>query len=705
MNKMYDYPQNFFNRELSWLEFNKRVLDEARNEENPLLERVKFLSIFNSNLDEFFMVRVASLLRKYKDNIDSVDIAGMNPSQQLEKIIEKVRFLVQEQYNCYNELTRLLSLKQIKIHKYKNLCEKSKKYIDDYYEREIYPVLTPMVIDSARPFPLLLNKTLNIAALLKTSTSNSHIFGTIQVPSVLSRLIAIPNDENRVDFVLLEDVIKSNLPKLFSNHEVLYSCSYRITKDVDLDVDEEDAMDLLETMEESLKQRKWGNVVRLEIESNENIDYFNEILDIIVDEIEIEEQYIFKINGVIDFTFLNKLGSLEGFDELKYEKLKMSNIKIPHRTDIFGYIKEKDIFVHHPYESFDIIVDMVRKAAEDPNVLAIKQTLYRVSGNSPIIEALTKAAEKGKQVTVLVELKARFDEENNITWAKKLEKAGCHVIYGVIGLKTHCKILLVVRKEKDKIRRYVHFGTGNYNDVTAKFYTDMGILTADEQFGKDASTLFNMLSGYASPDKMKKKTIAPYDFRSKFEKLIKRETENAKQGKKSKIIAKMNSLLDKSITTELYAASQAGVEIELIVRGICCLKPGVKGLSENIKVRSIVGRYLEHSRIYYFYNDGKEEIYISSGDWMYRNLNKRVETMGIVEDKDIQQEIKEILDLYLKDNVKAKILKSDGSYEKKQIAENEKRVNAQEELVGFTRNKNKSLEKEFSQTLIIPVKK
>ena len=557
MNKMYDYPQNFFNRELSWLEFNKRVLDEARNEENPLLERVKFLSIFNSNLDEFFMVRVASLL----------------------------------------------------------------------------------------------------------------------------------------------------LPKLFSSHEVLYSCSYRITKDADLDVDEEDAMDLLETMEESLKQRKWGDAVRLEIESNGNVEYFNEILDIIVDEIEIDEQYIFKINGIIDFTFLNKLGSVEGFDELKYEKVKMANIKIPHRTDILGYIKEKDIFVHHPYESFDIIVDMVKKAAEDPNVLAIKQTLYRVSGNSPIIEALTKAAEKGKQVTVLVELKARFDEENNITWAKKLEKAGCHVIYGVIGLKTHCKILLVVRKEKDKIKRYVHFGTGNYNDVTAKFYTDMGILTADEQFGKDASTLFNMLSGYASPDNMEKITIAPYGFRDKFEKMIRRETENAKKGKKAKIIAKMNSLLDKSITTELYAASQAGVEIELIVRGICCLKPGIKGLSENIKVRSVVGRYLEHSRIYYFYNDGKEELYISSGDWMYRNLNKRVETMGIVEDKDIQHEIKEILDLYLKDNVKAKILKNDGSYERKQIAENEKRINAQEELVKFTHNKNKSLEKEFSQTLIIPAVK
>lgn len=705
MNKMYDYPQNFFNRELSWLEFNKRVLDEARNEENPLLDRVKFLSIFNSNLDEFFMVRVASLLRNHKKNIDSVDIAGMNPSQQLEKIIEKVRFLIEEQYSCYNELTRLLSLKNIKIHKYKNLCEKSKKYIDDYYEREIYPVLTPMVIDSARPFPLLLNKTLNIAALLKTSNSNAHVFGTIQVPSVINRLIAIPNDENRVDFVLLEDVIKSNLPKLFSSHEVLYSCSYRITKDADLDVDEEDAMDLLETMEESLKQRKWGDAVRLEIESNGNSEYFNKILDIIVDEIEIDDKYIFKINGIIDFTFLNKLGSLEGFDELKYENVKMANIKIPHRTDIFGYIKEKDIFVHHPYESFDIIVDMVKKAAEDPNVLAIKQTLYRVSGNSPIIEALTKAAEKGKQVTVLVELKARFDEENNITWAKKLEKAGCHVIYGVIGLKTHCKILLVVRKEKDKIKRYVHFGTGNYNDVTAKFYTDMGILTADEQFGKDASTLFNMLSGYASPDNMEKITIAPYGFRDKFEKMIRRETENAKQGKKAKIIAKMNSLLDKSITTELYAASQAGVEIELIVRGICCLKPGIKGLSENIRVRSIVGRYLEHSRIYYFYNDGKEEIYISSGDWMYRNLNKRVETMGIVEDKDIQQEIKEILDLYLKDNVKAKILKSDGSYEKKQLAENEKRINAQEELVEFTYNKNKSLEKEFSQTLIIPVGK
>ncbi|WP_455544490.1 RNA degradosome polyphosphate kinase [Intestinibacter sp.] len=702
MNKMYDYPQNFFNRELSWLEFNKRVLDEAHNEENPLLERVKFLSIFNSNLDEFFMVRVASLLAKYKKGIDKVDIAGMNASQQLDEIIKKVRFLTEEQYKCYNELTRLLSLKHIKIHKYKNLCEKSKKYIDDYYEREIYPVLTPMVIDSARPFPLLLNKTLNIAALLKTQSSNAHIFGTIQVPSVISRLITIPSEENRVELVLLEDIIKSKLEKLFSSHEVLYSCSYRITKDADLDVDEEDTMDLLETMEESLKQRKWGDAVRLEIESNGNSKYFDEILEKIVDEIEIEEKYIFEINGVIDLTFLNKLGSLNGFDELKYEKVKVDNIKIPHRTDIFGYIKEKDIFVHHPYESFDIIVDMVKKAAEDPNVLAIKQTLYRVSGNSPIIEALTKAAEKGKQVTVLVELKARFDEENNITWAKKLEKAGCHVIYGMIGFKTHCKILLVVRKEKNKIKRYVHFGTGNYNDVTAKFYTDMGIITADEAFGADASILFNMLSGYASPDNMKKITIAPYGFRAKFEEMIRRETENAKQGKKAKIIAKMNSLLDKSISTELYAASQAGVEIELIVRGICCLKPGIKGLSENIKVRSIVGRYLEHSRIYYFYNDGKEEIYISSGDWMYRNLNKRVETMGIVEDKDIRQEIKEILDLYLKDNVKAKILQSDGSYKKSVVAENAKKINAQEELVKFTHNKNKSLEKEFSQTIIAP---
>lgn len=705
MNKIYDYPQNFFNRELSWLEFNKRVLDEAHNEENPLLERVKFLSIFNSNLDEFFMLRVASLLRKYKQGIKTVDMAGMTPKTQLDKIIKKVRFLLEEQYKCYNELTRLLSLKNIKVHKYKNLCDKSKRYIDDYYEREIYPVLTPMVIDSARPFPLLLNKTLNIAALLKTQNSNAHIFGTIQVPSVLSRLIKIPTDEDRVDFVLLEDVIKSKLYKLFSNHEVLYSCSYRITKDADLEVDEEDTIDLLETMEESLKQRKWGDAVRLEIETGPNNEYFNKILNIIVDEIEIDEQYIFKTNGVIDFIFLNKLGSLNGFDDLKYEKVKVDNIKIPHRTDIFGYIKEKDIFVHHPYESFDIIVDMIKKAAEDPNVLAIKQTLYRVSGNSPIIEALTKAAEKGKQVTVLVELKARFDEENNITWAKKLEKAGCHVIYGVIGLKTHCKILLIVRKEKDKIKRYVHFGTGNYNDVTAKFYTDMGILTADETFGADASILFNMLSGYAAPNDMKKITIAPYGFRNKFEEMIRRETQNAKQGKKAKIIAKMNSLLDKSITTELYAASQAGVEIELIVRGICCLKPGIKGLSENIKVRSIVGRYLEHSRIYYFYNDGKEEIYISSGDWMYRNLNKRVETMGIVEDSDIQQEIKEILDLYLKDNVKAKILQSDGSYKLNNIKENEKRVNAQEELVKFTHNKNKNLEKEFSQTIIIPMVK
>ena len=688
------YSDVFFNRELSWLEFNKRVLEEAQDVENPLLERVKFLSIFASNLDEFFMVRVASVNAQYKSGLEEKDIAGMTPKEQIDAILEKVRVLVKEQQDTFNNLQKLLYEHNIKLEKYRNLNADSKNYLDEYYKSEIYPVLTPMVIDQARPFPLLLNKTLNIAVLLKDKATANEVFATIQVPSVLSRLISIPSEDG-LKSVLLEDIIKSKLSELFSNHEVLFNCCYRITKNADLSVDEDEAVDLLETIEESLKQRKWGEAIRLEIENcscmnKEKEEYCLKILEKLVDELELPKEHVFYIRGVLDYTFLSQLGSIDGFEELKYRKMKSNYMKNLNKQNIFDLIKEKDILLHNPFQSFDPIVNMVRQAADDPNVLAIKQTLYRVSGNSPIIEALTRAAENGKQVTVLVELKARFDEENNINWAKKLEKAGCHVIYGVIGLKTHCKILLVVRKEKNKIKRYVHFGTGNYNDVTARFYTDIGILTANEAFGEDASKLFNMLSGYSSPKEMEKITIAPFDLRNKFEDMIKREAENAKQGKKARIIAKMNSLVDRSIINELYKASNAGVEIELIVRGICCLMPGVKGLSENIKVRSIVGRLLEHSRIYYFYNDSQEEIYIASGDWMHRNLNKRVETMGIVEDESIREKIKQMLDIYLRDNTKSRLLNSDGSYTKNVTSED--RVDSQTLLYKVMKYDNKVCE-------------
>lgn len=678
---IYDNYKNFFNRELSWLEFNQRVLDEAKDNTNPLLERLKFLAISTSNLDEFFMVRVGSLYSQIQAGFEEREVSGLTPSEQIEKILNRVRRMVEDQYKTYDHLYDHLGSKHIRILTYNMLNSEQLKFIEEYYKHTVYPVLTPMVIDSGRPFPLLLNKTLNIGVILQAKNNDQEIFATIQVPSVLDRLVPIPGARGE-NFLLLEEVIKNHLDELFG-FKVLTSACYRITKNADLSLNEEGAEDLLETIEESLKQRRWGLAVRLEIEDTHDIRVINKLEE----ELEIGENQTYMINGPIDLTFIMKLYGIKGYNELKFEQLKPLSIKELQEGDIFQAISKKDIFLHHPYESFSSVVRLVEEAAKDDKVLAIKQTLYRVSGNSPIIEALSKAAENGKQVTVLVELKARFDEENNIHWARQLEKAGCHVIYGVIGLKTHSKILLIVRQEKKGIKRYVHLGTGNYNDVTAKFYTDIGIITSKPEFGEDASVIFNMLSGYFKPDNMSKITIAPYRLRKKLEHLVERETEYAKSGKKAKIIAKMNSLVDKKLMISLYRASQAGVEIDLIVRGICCLRPGIKGLSDNIKVRSIVGRYLEHSRIYYFFNNGKEEIYLSSADWMYRNLDKRVETMTIVEEPLIKKEIKEILDIYLKDNVKARILLSDGSYTK--IDAEGRNVNAQEELFSLSKKYNK----------------
>ena len=630
MMESLDQPSYFFNRELSLLEFNQRVLEQGKNKENPLLERAKFLSIVSSNLDEFFMVRVAGLYDICQAKVQTEDMSGRSPIERMKESLFKTRTIVSELYQTYDALLDELKEYGIELVKYEELDQKTKGYMDYYYQNQIYPVLTPMVIDQARPFPLILDKTLNIGLLLMGKQDHEQVFATIQVPSVLPRIVPVPTEKGSVH-MLLEDLIKPKLSELFSSHEVLHSCCYRITKNAAMHVDEEDAEDLLETIEQSLKQRKWGEVIRLEIESSAP----REIVQILEEELEVEDAYVFRVHGPVDLTFLSKLGNIEGYNELKFTRIIPNSISELKERSIFDVLREKDILLHHPFQSFDPIVKMVQQAADDPKVLAIKQTLYRVSGHSPIVEALARAAENGKQVTVLVELKARFDEENNIHWARKLEKSGCHVIYGVIGLKTHCKILLIVRKEKDGLTRYVHFGTGNYNDVTANFYTDMGILTSNHQMGEDASILFNMLSGYASADKMKKITIAPHKLRLKFEALIDREIKHAKAGKKAHIIAKMNGLYDKQMIMKLYEASMAGVKIELIVRGVCCLRPQMKDISENITVRSIVGRFLEHSRIYYFYNDGEEEIYISSADWMYRNLSKRVETMGIVEDESI----------------------------------------------------------------------
>lgn len=693
MTLMMDQPSHFLNRELSLLEFNQRVLEEAKNSQNPLLERIKFLSIVSSNLDEFFMVRIAGLYDLCQASVVSEDISGRLPYKTLRESLEKTRQLVKEQYETYDLLMESLKDKGIYLVTYEQLDEKTKKEMDDYYRHEIYPVLTPMVIDQARPFPLISDKTLNIGLLLKEKLDGDLVFATIQVPSVLPRLVRVPSEEG-IYHLLLEDLIKAKLSELFSSHYVLHSSCYRITKNAAMHLDEEDAEDLLETIEQSLKQRKWGEIIRIEIEDAPP----REMIEILESELEIEEDYVFRVDGPIDLTFLSKLSGIKGYEELKFEKLKPLYIHELKERNIFQVLKERDVLLHHPFQSFDPIVKMIQKAADDPKVLAIKQTLYRVSGNSPIVEALARAAENGKQVTVLVELKARFDEENNIHWAKKLEKSGCHVIYGMIGLKTHCKILLIVRKEKTGLMRYVHFGTGNYNDVTANFYTDIGIMTSDMQFGEDASILFNMLSGYASAHEMKKITIAPHKLRLKFEQLINREIEHAKKGREAKIIAKMNGLYDKQMILKLYEASQAGVKIELIVRGVCSLRPQVPGLSENITVRSIVGRYLEHSRIYYFYNDGNEEVYISSADWMYRNLSKRVETMGIVEDKEILEQMKKILELYLQDNTKAYELQADGSYVR--VQDELHQVHAQSEMVKLMKG-SKSNPKRYER--LIPV--
>lgn len=647
----------FINRELSWMDFNARVLEEAFKRANPLMERIRFLSITASNLDEFFMVRVAGVKEQVSSDYRVEDTSGLTPKQLLPLLSEKIHAFTEKQYSClHRSIVPAMKRKGIAFLTPEEMNAEQKQYISDYFDKVLFPVLTPLAVDRSRPFPLLANKSLNIAVRLKGEEDS--YFAVVQVPSILSRFLQIPPD-SRQCYVLLENVIIYKMGELFELSDIRAACPFRITRNSDLDIDEE-SEDLLIEIQKSIKKRKRGKPVRLELLQKSDA----ETQEFLIDMLDIQPDDIYQFPGPLDLTFFSKFASLSDFEALCFKPIT----PVYPAADFWGYedifeaIREKDRMVHHPYESFETVVDFVRKAAEDKNVLAIKQTLYRVSGHSPIIDALITAAENGKQVTVLVELKARFDEENNILWAKKLEEAGCHVIYGLAGLKTHCKILLVVRRDEDGIRRYLHMGTGNYNDSTAKIYTDIGIFTCKEPYGADASSLFNVLTGYSRPPEYNRFVVAPQGMRSFFERMIENEIANSEQNLPCGITVKINSLTDPDLIALLYKASQAKVPIRLLIRGICCLIPGLPGVSENITVYSIVGQLLEHSRIYRFENAGSPKIYMGSADWMQRNLDRRVELVFPVEDEALRQRAFDILNLMLSDNINARVMQSDTVY-------------------------------------------
>ena len=650
-------PEYFYNRELSWLKFNLRVLKEAMVKDTPLLERLKFIAISASNLDEFFMVRVAGLWSNFDSGVEKRDASGMSVHEQLVAISQAAHEQVRTQTKSLIALMAEMDAVKLHFRRVKDLSELGKDWLEEYYREVVFPVLTPMAVDASRPFPFLANKTLNLAVEL-IKADGEHSMGLIQVPSVLDRIVEVEPEGKRT-FVFLEDIIASHCHDLFKGCHILDMVSFRVTRDSDLDLEEDDSVDLMKEVEESLRKRKRGAAVRLEIFKTNN----NRIKRFLEENLDVTEMEVYEINGPLDPTCFFKFIGMKGMWPWLYEPfVPQRPLELPDDSDLFAAIRENDILLHHPYESFDPVVKLVSDAADDPQVLAIKQTLYRVSGNSPIVAALARAAENGKQVTVLVELKARFDEENNILWARRLEKAGCHVIYGLVGLKTHAKIILIVRKEDNGIKRYLHLGTGNYNDSTAKLYTDLGLMTANDEFGSDASAFFNLLSGYSEPPVWNKLVMAPLGLREKIYALIDNEIAMVRAGREGHIIAKMNSLIDQPVIQKLYEASAAGVHIDLIVRGICGLRTGIEGISDNITVRSIVGRQLEHSRIFWFANGGEEQLYLSSADWMPRNLNDRVELFFPVETEEHIHRIKALLDLYLRDNVGAHMMQSNGTY-------------------------------------------
>ena len=669
--KKYNDPKNFINRDLSWVEFNRRVLEEALNPELPLLEKIKFISIFHTNLDEFYMIRISGLKEQVVANVLEPTIDGLTPIEQLRKVEQKVRPMLDQVMDLWkNEIVGNLKDNGIEIINYTQLSASEKEILTNYFKKEIFPILTPLAFDPGRPFPYISNLSLNFAIFVQRPNGENH-FARLKVPSTLPRLLQIDkildpqkkietNGKFSAKFVWIGELIKDNLQLLFPGMEVLEAHRFRITRDTDIELQEDEADDLLRVIEENIRQRRFGSVVRLEVE-NEMPDF---MLETLMENLEIRKEDIHVIDGPLALSDIMQLYDLP-LHQLKCKPFYPVLAKaFEDETDIFTVIKQRDILLHHPYDSFSPVIDFIKQASNDPDVLAIKQTLYRVGANSPILQYLIEAAERGKQVAVLVELKARFDEENNIFWARELEKVGVHVVYGLVGLKTHAKMTLVVRKESDGVHKYVHLSTGNYNLTTAKIYTDIGFFTCDEDISSDVTDIFNYLTGYSKQTDFRKLIVAPINMREKFLSLILREIENVKAGGTGKLIFKMNSLVDPVLISALYEASQNGVEIDLIVRGICCLVPGISGLSENIKVRSIVGRYLEHSRVYYFYNNGVEEYYLSSADIMQRNLDKRVEIAFPIADDQLKTELyKNVLRSALKDNLKARILRPDLEYE------------------------------------------
>ncbi len=658
-------PDHYFNRELSWLEFNDRVLQQGADARNPLLERLKFLAIVSSNLDEFFMVRVAGLKAQLASQAVIRGPDGLSAQEQLDAIAERATRMVQEQYRCLqDQILPGLAEHGVTCRRVADLDRAAQDWCHSFFHKQVFPVLTPLAIDPGHPFPHLRNRSLNLAVTLKPRRLLNTVarLAVVQVPAMIPRLVRLPGAEGTYQFVLLEEIIASQVGELFQGLEVEGCFPFRVTRDSDLNFDEEEAEDLLEAIEQELRKRQWGNAVRLEVDHRAPRSLLTELTKLL----NLQEQDVYRVPGPLNLADFWQLHDEVTTPELHDPPfVPPTNRRLRGKTNLFAAIRERDILLHHPYESFSTVVDFVEQAAEDERVLAIKQTLYRTSGDSPIITALGRAAENGKQVTALVELKARFDEENNIEWARRLERAGVHVVYGLIGLKTHCKLILVVRQEEDRVRRYVHLGTGNYHPATAKLYTDIGLLTCSLPYGQDVSRLFNILTGYSEAPHWRRLIVAPEQMQTRMIDLVDRKADHASSGRPARIVAKMNSLVDSDAIEALYRASQAGVPIDLIVRGICCLRPGVPGLSDNIHVRSIVGRFLEHSRVVYFCNGGSPELYAGSADWMPRNFRRRMEALFPIEDEQlVARVLAEVLGAGLAETRQAWALGPDGTYER-----------------------------------------
>jgi len=685
-------PKHFINRELSWLEFNARVLQEAQDPSNALLERVKFLSIFSSNLDEFFMVRVAGLREQAFGGVAAQDVTadGLRSLAQLLKISQRTRQLIQEQYACYNgAILPALAAEEIHILSSQDLDKPQQKRVDAFFRQRAFPILTPMAIDPSHPSPRFHNRGLYLGAMLqrRSGLGPSDLFAVVQLPQVLPRFVALGSPGESI-YILLEDILTSKLPELFGGYEIVHHASFRVTRDMDVDLLEQEADDMLQAIEQRLRKRQHLEAVRLEVDAPMNRD----LLGMIVEQeslhakLDVEgEKYseIYRMDGLLDMTCLMELTKFSNKEHLSCKPFVPRQPRgLRPNDDLFAQIADQDILLHHPFDAFDPVVHFIETAAVDEKVLAIKQTLYRTSGDSPIVRALMQAAENGKHVTALVELKARFDEANNIVWARQMELAGVHVVYGFMNMKTHCKLAMVVRQEGKKVRRYVHLGTGNYNPSTAKLYTDLGLFTAKKFFADDATALFNFLTGYSQGHPWTKLVVAPQNLRQRTIDLIRAQAARARAGRKSRIFAKLNSLVDQETIEALYVASQAGVPIQLVVRGICCLRPGLPNLSENIQVRSIVDRFLEHSRIFLFGEGAKQQVFLSSADWMPRNFERRVEVMFPIEDPAIKQRIvEEIVPIYLKDNFRARLLQPDGTYLRAQAGKDEPKHRSQQELL------------------------